>query len=151
MTRRECWRRWIVGFGLLLSFVVFSSGCSSFKSALGLEEEPPPPPAPKYYDFPDVMVPEELSLKPEESVIYEAGGFKAGLLFFTGRVEVNSLVDFFRTYLPKDGWTLASSVKFTRVLLNFVKPDRTCQIIIREKTLTTEVEVWVHPLRPTQS
>lgn len=140
-------RGWMTSMALLTFAAMILGGCASFRNSMGFDEEPPPPPAPHYYDFPDVLIPPELSMKSDESVIYESGGTKAGLLFFTGRVEVESLTDFFRQYLPKDGWTFVSSVKFSRILLSFAKPEKTCQIIIHDKTLTTEVEVWVHPYR----
>lgn len=129
-----------VGIGAILS------SCESTKHALGIGE-PPPPPAPRYYDFPDVLVPPELTLDTKGSVVYETGGSKAGVLLFSGRVEVESLVDFFRKSMQKDGWALVSSVRFNRILLNFNKPDRVCQILVWEKPLTTEVEIHVLPLK----
>lgn len=147
-------RRWAMTKGLpkiLAVFLVASCGiilasCESTKHALGIGE-PPPPPAPRYYDFPDVLVPPELTLDTKGSVVYETGGAKAGVLLFSGRVEVESLVDFFRKSMQKDGWSLVSSVRFNRILLNFNKPDRVCQILVWEKPLTTEVEIHVLPLK----
>jgi hypothetical protein len=130
---------------LMLS--VLTVGCSSVQSSLGLESEPPPPPSPQYYDFPDVLIPSELKLDRKDSVVYEFKNIKAGLLRFTGRVEVSSLVDFFSTYLPRDGWTLVSSLKYRKTMLNFAKPNKTCQVFIRETIWSTEVEVWLHPYK----
>ncbi len=123
------------------------TSCESMRHALGMGEETPLPAA-RYYDFPDVLVPTQLSVDAKGSVVYEAGGVKYGILLFSGRVEAESLVEFFRNSMAKDGWTFVSSVKFSRILLNFAKPDRTCQVLIWDKTLTTEVEIMVHPLKP---
>ena len=143
---------WKLGGVLLISMLaaVTMVGCQSTKHALGMGGDAPPP-VPKYYDFPDVLVPPEISWDSKGSVVYESGGTKAGILLFSGRADAESLVDFFRKSMPRDGWTLVSSVKFSRILLNFAKPDKTCQILIWDKTLTTEVEVMVNPLRPTTS
>jgi hypothetical protein len=139
---------WIVGAVVVMLMALGFHGCKSAQRSLGLESEPPPPPSPKYYDFPDVLIPEELKLDSGESVIYEYGGHKMGMLHFTGGVEVQSLVDFFSDYMTREGWNLVNSVKFkARTMLNFVKEERICQILVVDKTMTTEVEVWVNPLK----
>jgi hypothetical protein len=92
-------------------------------------------------------MPPDLSLNSDKSFVYEFSGETVGLLYFTGRVEVSSLIGFFRQNMSRDGWTLVSSVRSSRNLLNFAKPHKTCQIIVQEKTWTTEVEVWVHPYK----
>jgi hypothetical protein len=139
---------WLPRLGLVMGLVIIFglAGCETTKQTLGIGESAPV--APRYYDFPDVLVPPELSLEQKGSFIYEHGATKAGILFFTGRAEVESLVDFFRKSMARDGWTLVNSVKFNRILLNFAKADRNCQIVIWDKSMSTEVEVWVHPLRP---
>ena len=139
---------WLPRVGLVvgLALILGMAGCESTKQTLGIGESAPV--APRYYDFPDVLVPPEISLDQKGSVIYESAGAKVGILLFSGRVEVESLVDFFRKSMARDGWTLVSSVKFNRILLHFTKADRGCQIVIWDKTMSTEVEIWVHPLKP---
>lgn len=137
--------RWIV-LAAIIPMAIALCSCDSVKHALGIGE-PPPPPAARYYDFPDVLIPPELELDTKGSVVYETGGAKAGVLLFSGRVEVESLVEFFRRSMQKDGWNLISSVRFNRILLNFTKSDRACQILIWEKPLTTEVEIHLLPLK----
>jgi hypothetical protein len=102
----------------------------------------------KYYHFEDVLVPAELNFKPDESFIYEAPRFKAGILIFTKwRLDVDSLIDFFNTYMEKDNWKMVNSFRGKESFLNFSKPDKTCSIKIIEKwTGTTKVEIRVGPL-----
>jgi len=138
-------RAW-VGLVMVLGLAFSLTACESTKHALGIGE-PPPPPAPRYYDFPDVLVPPELDLDTKGSVVYEVGGAKAGVLLFSGRVEVESLAEFFRKSMQRDGWTLVSSVRFNRLLLNFIKAERACQILIWEKPITTEVEIQLLPIK----
>jgi len=139
---------WMVGGILAVVAALAFAGCQSANQSMGVGSEIPPTPAPNYYDFPDVLIPVELSLDESESLVYEYGPNKMGLLRFKGRVRVDSLVDFFNDYMPKDGWTDVNKVKYSMVLLNFIKQDRICQIIIKEKTFTTVVDVWVNPLKP---
>ncbi len=138
-------RTW-VGLVAVIGVIFMLTACESTKHALGIGE-PPPPPAPRYYDFPDVLVPPELDLDTKGSVVYEVGGTKAGVLLFSGRVEVESLSEFFRKSMQRDGWSLVSSVRFNRLLLSFVKADRACQILIWEKPITTEVEIQLLPIK----
>ena len=136
--------RWIAVSACV--FIMGLAGCESTKQALGIGESAPF--APRYYDFPDVLIPAELEYDAKGSVVYESGPGKYGVLLFSGRVEVESLVDFFKKSMVKDGWTLVSSVRFNRILLAFAKPDKTCQILIWDKTMGTEVEVQMNPTRP---
>ncbi len=67
-------RTW-VGLVAVIGVIFTLAACESTKHALGIGE-PPPPPAPRYYDFPDVLVPPELDLDTKGSVVYEVGGDK---------------------------------------------------------------------------
>lgn len=142
----RAWLRGWLSFAVVLGLFFSMAACESIKHAFGIGEPAPPPP-PRYYDFPDVLVPPELELDTKGSVVYETGGAKAGVLLFSGRVEVDSLVDFFRKSMQRDGWNLISSVRFNRILLNFTKADKACQILVWEKPLTTEVEIHMLPLK----
>ena len=137
---------------LMLTLLVFAlglAGCESTKQALGMGDSTPL--AARYYDFPDVLIPPEIEYDVKGSVVYESGNVKYGVLLFSGRVEVESLMEFFRKSMVKDGWSVVSSVRFNRILLNFARPDRTCQILIWDKTFTTEVEVHVQPIKASAS
>jgi len=119
-------------------------------SLMAQKEETPSPPDTKarasYYDFDDVLIPSELSLDKKISMVYTTGRFKAGVLFFAGRVEPSSLASFFQSNLQKDGWSLLSSFKYRQYLLVFLKEDRVCVITITEKTFSTTAEVRVWPI-----
>jgi hypothetical protein len=98
-----------------------------------------------YYDFDDILVPKEMELSPEDSLLLETPQVKAGVIHFKGRVEPISLFNFFQTNMPKDGWHLRSYIKYGRYLMVYEKPDRDCVISIDETSLTTALEIWVTP------
>lgn len=98
-----------------------------------------------YYDFDDILVPKDMKIVPGSSLLFETPEIKAGVLFFRGRVEPVSLFDFFLTNMPKDNWVLRSYFKYGRYIIVFEKPEKDCIISINEKTLTTELEMWVTP------
>ena len=103
-------------------------------------------PAPVYPDdFDDILIPAELSLVKKSSVVYKTPAFTAGVLVYEGYVKRESLVDFFTTYMAKDGWILKSSFRFRRVILNFEKDQRSCLVFVAEYPLKTRVEIWVAP------
>ena len=102
----------------------------------------------KYYHFDDVLIPEELHYKPDESFVYETEKFKAGsMIFKKWRVDSATLVDFFSYHMEKDNWTSVNSFQGKEIILNFTKPDKTCTIKIVDKWYgTTVVEVRVGPI-----
>jgi len=102
----------------------------------------------KYYQFDDVLVPDELSFDPKNSFVYETPRFKTGILYFSKwRLDVDSVVDFFTSHMERDNWKMVNSYRGKESVLNFSKPDKTCSIKISENWVgTTYVEIRVGPL-----
>ncbi len=100
------------------------------------------------YYFDDVRVPEELNYKANKSFVYETPGFKAGVLVFSKwRLDVPSLIEYFKYNMEKDNWKLVNSFKGKESFFNYSKPTKTCTIKIVEKWYgTTMVEIRVGPL-----
>ena len=102
-------------------------------------------PIPVYYDFGDILIPEELKLQKKLSFVYAASGRTAGVLSFKANAEVYSLIKFFKTSMENDNWKLVGSFRSPRTLLLFRKKNVTCMINITELTFNTVVEIWVAP------
>jgi hypothetical protein len=98
-----------------------------------------------YYDFDDILIPKEMKLVPKQSLLFETPEIKAGVISFEGRVDPVSLFNFFMTNMPKDEWQLRSYFKYGRYIMVFEKTDKDCIVSINEKTLTTELEMWITP------
>lgn len=111
----------------------------------------PPPaalsstPRPYFYDFPDIPTPSELKLLPDESYIFQSGNEKAGLLTLRGRVDPNSVVNFFQMALPRESWKPKGGFRYKRSVLIYEKPEKTCIINLYEKLYYTYVEIYVAP------
>ena len=101
-----------------------------------------------HYDFPDVVIPSELTLDKKASFVYSTSQSKVGVLVFSGQAEPASLATFFQSNMQKDGWKLLTSFKYREYLMVFVKEDRTCVISIYDKTFSTGCEVRLGPLEP---
>jgi hypothetical protein len=99
-----------------------------------------------YYpvDFRDLLIPGELEWNREKSVSINTSSFNGGILTFSGRVEVNSLTDFFINGMKKDGWSITGSVKSRDVLLAFIKENSSCMIKIVEGGALGKTEVTVY-------
>ena len=99
-----------------------------------------------YYpaDFRDLSIPGELEWNREKSVSINTASFTGGILNFSGRVEVNSLTDFFINSMKKDGWNVTGTVKSRDVLLAFIKPQASCMIKIVEGGTLGKTEVTVY-------
>ena len=96
-----------------------------------------------YYDFEDVLVPQDMEKDKDESYVFSTNNIKAGVLVFDGRVESTSLTEFFKDNMAKDGWNLVSSVVGKRTLLFFDKPSKFCIISIMDNRFSTHLEVWL--------
>lgn len=95
-------------------------------------------------EFKDILVPNELNWDREDSMSIKTASFEGGILSFSGRVDVQSLTDFFVNNMQQNGWTLMGTVKYKNVLLAFTKPNKTCLISIFEPKLSYNAKVTVH-------
>jgi hypothetical protein len=101
---------------------------------------------PTAYDFPDVLIPNELELVPSSSYVFQGSKTKAGLLVFKGRVETKSVIDFFQISMPRENWKFKGGFRYKRSVLVFEKPDKICLINVHEDLYYTYVEVYLTPM-----
>ncbi len=130
---------------LLLAFV--STGCTMLGLGGGGEEQMAPLPASQPYypkDFKAIMVPDGLTMNRDNTMFVKTSSFNGGILNFQGRLEVNSLTEFFENSMPKNGWQLSGSVKAQKNLLIFTKPDKTCMITIAESQFKYKTDVNIY-------
>ena len=112
----------------------------------GSQEAPAVGERARYFHFEDVLIPQGLKPQMDKSFIYETPSFKAGKLVFSGRVEAQSLANFFTNNMERDGWKLVNKFGFKNLVLNFSKPDKTCMVNIYDRPIKTIVEVWMGPI-----
>ncbi len=99
-----------------------------------------------YYptDFNDLLIPGELNWNREKSMTIRTSSFAGGILHFSGRVEINSLTDFFTVSMAKDGWKMAGSVKQKSNLLIFTKKNKASMITVSPGEFQMKTEVYVY-------
>ena len=98
--------------------------------------------------FPDVLTPSELKIDKKTTSILRTPGFSSGVLAMKGRVEMTSLVNFFKVNMEKDNWRQLSEFRSHRSMMLFSKTNRWCVIHISESEFSTYVEIWVTQKQP---
>ena len=97
-----------------------------------------------YYDFEDVLIPVELQILQDKSMIVSTPGFTSGILMLKGRVERRSLINFFNNNMIKDNWSMVSQIASPNMaILVFEKPIKSAVISIKSEQIYTYVEVGV--------
>jgi hypothetical protein len=99
-----------------------------------------------YYTFSDVPIPRELELVRDRSFVYETSNVKAGVLVLSGNIDIDSLEQYFKANMPKNGWRLVSDFKYATVILNYMKDDKAALIRMSRENFSTVAEIWVGPV-----
>ena len=143
--------------GRLNAFVVASlifilSGCGVLKpidntSRRGGASQPGKVVAGVYHDFDDILIPKAMQMNRKMSSVFETPSISAGVLSLSGKLKLAALIEFFRTNMIKDNWTVVSMFKGPRSILQFEKGNRWCVITLMDKRYgyKTQVEIWVTP------
>ncbi|MCF8037737.1 MAG: hypothetical protein K9K79_00325 [Desulfohalobiaceae bacterium] len=146
---------------LLSGFLMLFTACSGMQnpfvpqpdtgSDISMQEsqsEPPPEDVNTYFDFEDILIPSDLSLDQDKSIIFQTSQIKAGKLEFHGRVDPVSLFDFFIVNLPQDNWSIKGQFKYGHFLIIAEKPGKFTVLKISEGNLRTTLQLWVTPRLP---
>ncbi len=100
-----------------------------------------------YHDFDDILIPSVMQVNRKMSSVFETPNISAGVLSLSGKLKLVALINFFRTNMIKDNWTVVSMFKGPRSILQFEKGNRWCVITLMDKRYgyKTQVEIWVTP------
>jgi hypothetical protein len=130
-----------------LAVLLLLGGCSGkniFSSDESLDESAVENVPYRADDFSDIMVPPELSWDREGSMAIKTESYAGGVMRFTGRVEVNSLADFFVNTMQRNNWKMVGSAKYKNVLLAFTKPNKTALVMIMGSDLGGKTSVQIY-------
>lgn len=119
-------------------------GASASSDPFAASAAPTVDPPYRANEFPDLLIPSELSWDREKSMIVRTDSFAGGVLQYAGRVDIASLADFFTNNMGKSGWKLAGSAKYKNILLAFIKPNKTCTIVLYEDKLLMRTLVSIY-------
>ena len=137
---------------LIFTVFIFVSGCGLSKGTSASDQGSPPQlevekkPVAVYHDFEDVLVPEMLTIIKKRTIVVSTPGFRSGIITLKGRVESNSLYNFFSINMEKDNWEVLSRIKAPETtIMVFQKATRCAVITIREEQIYTYVEIGIAP------
>jgi len=124
----------------LLTGVLFLllAGCSA--TQMGKSELEPgaaalPPVSGFADDIQDIVLPTELEWNRAKSMTIKTESFRGGVWQYEGRVEVISLKDFMTSAMQDNKWKLVGEAASKDVMLAFVKPNKTCMMVISDESL----------------
>jgi len=142
----------VMNLGIVIVLAFLISGCAMLDSnkSNGTQGSGTIPKSKKttavYYDFEDVLIPMELSVVKDRTVVILTPGFISGIITLKGRLERRSLFNFFSNNMQKDNWSVVSQIKSPgTTIMVFQKASRTCVISIRDEQIYTWVEIGVAP------
>ncbi len=126
-----------------LAAMLFLPGCAQVREKFSqTPASAAKQPSARYFDFNDVLIPGDLAKEFKESFITNGHG----RLVLSGRVESESLSQYFITSMYTDGWAALNQYKYQgSIKLFFKKSERIATILITENPLGTRVEIWVIP------
>ncbi len=133
--------------GCMGSTIIGNGGASaSATGASGNNTAIKKQPTAVYYDFDDILIPKQLEIVDNSTVLVSTPGYTSGIMTFRGRVEKRSLTNFFVNNMQKDNWSRVSQIKSpASTIMIFRKPSKWAVITIRDKGYYTYVEIGVSP------
>ncbi len=78
----------------------------------------------------DIELPTELTWDRDASMTIKTASFNGGIWCYEGRVDVLSLKDYLVGSMQGNKWKLVGESTSKNILLAFVKPHKTCMIVI---------------------
>ena len=125
---------------VIISMIIFSgcSGVQKRESTGYLEPQ-------TLFRFSDIPTPAGFKLVEEDSYIFEASGLRVFFLKYTGKAEIDKVVNFYREQMSMYDWHLLNVVEYGERMLNFDRPKETCIVRILPEGRNVIVTISVGP------
>jgi hypothetical protein len=117
---------------MLLTVLVPLAGCTTKSTVPPLEESGVPSVSTFAGDIQDIELPTELKWDREKSLTIKTESFNGGIWHYEGRVEPLSLKDYVISSMHTNKWKHVGEATAKDTLLAFVKPNKTCMMVISE-------------------
>ncbi len=120
---------------VILATLLLTSGCANTigKTEIASDESALPPVSGFADDIQDIVLPTDMEWKRDKSMTIKTESFRGGIWYYTGRVEVVSLKDFMTGAMRDNKWKLVGEATSKDVMLAFVKPNKTCMMVIADE------------------
>lgn len=129
---------------LLAMAMVPMTGCSKKSSVPPIDESGLPTVSAFAGDLQDIELPTELEWDREKSMTIKTESFNGGIWQYAGRVDALSLKDYIVSAMHNNKWKLVGESTARDILLAFVKPNKTCMMVIADsKVGKTKLTLYV--------
>ncbi|MDR2550565.1 MAG: hypothetical protein LBD10_10250 [Desulfobulbus sp.] len=134
--------RWVLFFGVALALML-TGGCAN-RGMVGSDSAGAPQLSNFADDIKDITIPTELEWDRKSSTVIKTESFRGGIFTYKGRAEVMSLKDYMVASMQDNKWRLVGETASKDIMLAFVKPNKTCMMVIAEGVLgKTELKLYV--------
>ena len=151
MIKTRLGRVTLLSFGVIAACILILAGCSGRPfgrggAGAGAAQNVDQEPVPSYLDFGDILIPREFKVNKKKTYLVKSSGMVTGVLALKGRVDVLSLVNFFKMTMPKDGWSFITSFEAPeKTIMVFQKAQRWSVVNITGNVWNTHLEIAVAP------
>lgn len=95
-------------------------------------------------DIKDITLPAELVWDRKGSMVIKTESFRGGVFTYKGRVELMSLKDYMVASMQGNKWRLVGETASKDIMLAFIKPNKTCMVIISDGIMgKVELKLYV--------
>lgn len=117
---------------LLVTALVPLTGCSTKSAVPPMEESGMPTVSTFAGDIKDIELPTELEWDRQKSMTIKTESFNGGIWHYAGKVDALSLKDYLISSMHTNKWKHVGESTATDILLAFVKPNKTCMMVISD-------------------
>lgn len=95
-------------------------------------------------DIQDIALPTDLEWDRKKSMTIKTESFRGGVWHYKGKVGVISLKDYMISSMQDNKWKLVGEAASQNIMLAFVKPNKTCMMVISESSFgAAELDLYV--------
>ena len=125
-------------------FLLTTVGCARRNNVIGSDTAGLPQLSNFADDIKDITLPVELVWDRKDSMVIKTESFRGGIFSYKGRAEMLSLKDYMVESMKDNKWRLVGETASKNIMLAFVKPNKTCMIVIAEGMFSkTEMKLYV--------
>jgi len=131
---RKCVKDICYALVVLCVGLFFLNGCSG-KTNVAADSVALPQVSSFADDIKDIELPMELKWNRDDSKTIKTDSFVGGIWQYEGRVEALSLKDYMINSMQSHKWKVVGQSTSDNILLAFVKPNKTCMMVITDNWL----------------
>lgn len=130
MRARGCFYGWFLVPFFMLALSLAGCGGLNMQGQTSGKQEFLPPISGFAEDLQDIEIPSDMEWLHDQSTAIKTESFHGGIWKYGGKVEMVSLKKFMSDSMQNNKWKLVGEVSSDQILMAFVKPGKTCMIVI---------------------